>query len=225
MSGTQEAGHLGELSPDGHFYWDGQEWKSSLSPDRQYQWDGSAWIPVAETRVPHAPVPSARPNAPTPVDSSGAALVLKGVNGQVYVYPNKVTIKRKGFLAKSTQGFFTGDKDIYVHQIGSINVKQGGVMTNGFIQFAPVGNVERRRGLTEQTHDENTIIIRKSQNDEVARIKRYVEDHMIPNVGPTLASAPPPDKYQQLERLAALRSSGVLSEAEFAAEKTKILGT
>jgi Short C-terminal domain len=45
------------------------------------------------------------------------------------------------------------------------------------------------------------------------------------------AAAPPPaapaqpDKIQQLKELGELRDSGVLTEAEFAAEKAKILGS
>jgi Superinfection immunity protein/Short C-terminal domain len=35
--------------------------------------------------------------------------------------------------------------------------------------------------------------------------------------------APPSDKYQQLERLAALKEKGALSESEFEAEKAKLL--
>jgi len=95
-------------------------------------------------------------------DPSGAESVFKGVNGQLYVFPNKVTIKRKGFLAKSTQGFFTGDKDIYFHQIGSINVKQGGNLTNGFITFAPLGNLEHSAGCRSR---------------RTTKIRSYFESH------------------------------------------------
>jgi hypothetical protein len=40
---------------------------------------------------------------------------LKGVNGQIELYSDKVIIKRKGALAKLTQGFFKGDKTIYIY--------------------------------------------------------------------------------------------------------------
>ncbi|MEA2125097.1 MAG: hypothetical protein QOI80_1879 [Solirubrobacteraceae bacterium] len=42
---------------------------------------------------------------------------------------------------------------------------------------------------------------------------------MAPGAGPA------PDVVSQLERLAALKASGALTEAEFAAEKAKLLGT
>jgi hypothetical protein len=34
---------LGQLSPDGSQYWDGQQWKPTLSPDAQWRWDGVGW--------------------------------------------------------------------------------------------------------------------------------------------------------------------------------------
>jgi uncharacterized protein DUF4328 len=34
----------GALSPDGHFYWDGAEWRSTLSPDGSWRWNGAAWV-------------------------------------------------------------------------------------------------------------------------------------------------------------------------------------
>jgi len=39
---------------------------------------------------------------------------LKGVNGQLELYNDKVIIRRKGFVSKMTQGFFKGDKTIYL---------------------------------------------------------------------------------------------------------------
>lgn len=36
----------GQLSPDGHYYWDGAAWLPTLAPDGQTRWNGSAWLPV-----------------------------------------------------------------------------------------------------------------------------------------------------------------------------------
>lgn len=44
-----------------------------------------------------------------------------------------------------------------------------------------------------------------------------------PAVAPVAASAPPADKYDQLRKLAELKTSGVLTEAEFEVEKAKLL--
>jgi hypothetical protein len=42
---------------------------------------------------------------------------------------------------------------------------------------------------------------------------------------PPPAAAPAPDPIAQLERLAALKDQGILTDEEFAAQKAKILGT
>ena len=34
------------LSPDGMYYWDGQQWLSTLSHDGRSRWNGSAWVPT-----------------------------------------------------------------------------------------------------------------------------------------------------------------------------------
>jgi hypothetical protein len=45
-----------------------------------------------------------------------------------------------------------------------------------------------------------------------------------PQYAPAPEAAPAPDPIEQLTRLAALKDSGALTEAEFAAQKAKILG-
>jgi hypothetical protein len=34
------------LSPDGMYYWDGQQWVSTLSHDGRSRWNGTAWVPT-----------------------------------------------------------------------------------------------------------------------------------------------------------------------------------
>jgi hypothetical protein len=144
-------------------------------------------------------------------------LVLHGVNGQVEVYPNKVRIRRKGVLSKLTQGLFAGEKDIYFQEIGSILVKRAGLMTRGYISFAPLGAVERRKGLLGTTHDENAVRFRRNQSAVVEDIRRYIEAHLG---APTLA----PDVADQLRKFGELRDSRFLTSAEFEAKKKELLG-
>jgi len=64
----------GQLSADGLWYWNGQEWKSTLSPDGVHRWNGSAWVPAGPAPPP-AP-PSGPPSSPAPpwlsMDAPGA---------------------------------------------------------------------------------------------------------------------------------------------------------
>lgn len=58
----------GQLSPDGSYYWNGQQWVSTLSPDGAHRWDGSAWVPsgpqqpAAATAGHNAAASAARPS-------------------------------------------------------------------------------------------------------------------------------------------------------------------
>jgi len=36
------------LSPDGMYYWDGQQWVSTLAHDGRTRWNGTAWIPTGQ---------------------------------------------------------------------------------------------------------------------------------------------------------------------------------
>ena len=36
------------LSPDGMYYWDGQQWVSTLSHDGRTRWSGTAWVPTGQ---------------------------------------------------------------------------------------------------------------------------------------------------------------------------------
>jgi hypothetical protein len=37
-----------KISPDGMYYWDGQQWLSTLSRDGQHRWNGEAWVPTGQ---------------------------------------------------------------------------------------------------------------------------------------------------------------------------------
>jgi len=51
------------LSPDGMYYWDGQQWVSTLSHDGRTRWNGTAWVPTGQVygATPYtAPGPTSR---------------------------------------------------------------------------------------------------------------------------------------------------------------------
>src|SRR5579859_1202556 len=47
-----DAVSIGQLSPDGGHYWDGQQWAPAVSPDRQWRWDGRQWVTNIVTAQP-----------------------------------------------------------------------------------------------------------------------------------------------------------------------------
>lgn len=145
--------------------------------------------------------------------------VLKGVNGQLSVFEDKVVITRKGALAKLTQGFFKGDKTIYINQITSIQVKRGGMVTNGYIQFSLGGGVESTKGIMDATKDENTVMFSYRKNELVSEIKRYVENVMqAQRTSKTSSSV-----ADEILKLKSLLDEGILTQEEFDAQKKRLL--
>src|SRR5579871_2538613 len=47
----------GQISPDGAYYWDGQQWVTTLSKDGAHRWNGSTWVPVSAPGMPLPPQP------------------------------------------------------------------------------------------------------------------------------------------------------------------------
>lgn len=148
----------------------------------------------------------------------------KGHNGQVTFDGATVTISRKGGLARLTVG--KGSKAIPVQHITAVQMKQATSLVNGFIQFSIPGGNERRSGFGTQTAgavaDENSVLFRKSQMADFERLRDAVQDRISGGQAPSPAARV--DVADQLTKLAALRDSGVLSDAEFDAEKAKLLG-
>lgn len=148
-------------------------------------------------------------------------MIAKGVNGQVEIVGAKIVISRKGAMAFMTHGF-KGDKEILISQISSIQYKQAGMMTNGYIQFAFIGGQEAKRGLLQSTQDENSIVFSRSQQPHFDELKAEIDrirdslDREVP--------AAPMSGLDELEKLAALKDKGVITEDEFQEKKKQILG-
>ncbi|MGH3859778.1 DUF4429 domain-containing protein [Actinokineospora sp.] len=135
-----------------------------------------------------------------------------------------VTISRKG-LNRFTIG--KGQKRIHVSKISAVQLKPAGPMVNGFIEFSMSGGDERRsrfgRQTMDATSDENSVVFTKSQQAQFERLRSAVEDAMARGFSP--APAPPQaDIAGQLQRLSELHQSGALSDAEFSAAKSRLIG-
>ena len=145
--------------------------------------------------------------------------VLKGVNGQMELYSDRIIITRKGLVSKMTQGFFKGAKTIFINQITSIQVKEGGWLTNGYIQFSFAGGNENIRGISDATKDENTVMFKRGSNKLVREIKQYVEKNVSRsnNNSSTISIA------EEIKQLKSLLEQGVISKKEFELKKNQLL--
>lgn len=147
--------------------------------------------------------------------------MLKGVNGQIELYADKIIIKRKGALSKMTQGFFKGDKTIYIKQITGMQVKQGGNFTNGYIQFTVPGGIENKKGITSATKDENTVMFAKKDNALVESIKEKIEEIQQQTSGNQAPSQLSP--ADEIKKYKELFDAGAITENEFDTKKKQLL--
>jgi len=146
---------------------------------------------------------------------------LKGLNGQLELYEDKIVIKRKGFLAKIDHGFFKGDKTIYINQITAIQVKPAGFFMYGYIQFTLPGGVESKKGLRDADHDENTVEFYKQDNELVKQIKSKIEELMAQQRMSNTNQLSPADEIRKYKKLF---DDGVITQGEFEQKKKRLLG-
>lgn len=153
----------------------------------------------------------------------------EGHNGQVVFDGQFVTITRKGFLARATVG--KGEKRIPLASVAAVQWKPAGAMVNGFIAFTVPGGNEGRSKFGSQSFDaakdENAVMFTKKQQVAFEGLRQDVEAGIAARHAPQqyVQAAPTATVGDQLQQLAALRDSGVLTDEEFAGQKAKLLGT
>ena len=75
---------VGELSPDGAHYWDGNRWQSAFSADRQWHWDGARWTAV-DVRPGPAPSTAIAVAQPAPPVYSAPVMVIRPATNSLAV--------------------------------------------------------------------------------------------------------------------------------------------
>jgi hypothetical protein len=143
-----------------------------------------------------------------------------GVGGRLELYQTKIRIVRRGFLAFANLGL-TGDKEIFIHQISSIQLKNAGGLTNGYIQFAFMGGLENKGGIFDATKDENTIFFSTAQASAFIAIKSAIETRIAAAHAPASSTI---SVSEEIERFASLRDRKIITEEEFQVKKKQLLG-
>ena len=148
---------------------------------------------------------------------------VKGYNGQVSFDGDFVTILRKGSFGFMSQGF-KGEKQIPISALTSIQLKLGGLMFNGYIQFATSAG-ENVGGLSQATSDENSVVFTERKNSPFQKLREVINEAKLSKAaGNVVHKSSEESDASQLAKLADLYGQGLLSEQEFQAAKAKILG-
>ena len=148
--------------------------------------------------------------------------VLKGNNGQLELYSDKVILKRSGLGAKLFFGLTNpkGEKTIYFNHIAAIQVKKPS-FTCGYIQFTLPGGIESRKGTFDAMSDENSVTFNGKMQYEIALdIKERIEKlkNSISNTSGGMGGADELRKFKQL------LDEGIISKEEFEHKKKQLLG-
>lgn len=89
-----------------------------------------------------------------------------GRNGQIQFDGKTVTIRRDGFFGRGVHG--RGEKTLFLRQIGGVQLKPSGALTNGFFQLTIPGEIATTRAAKgsrtfDAANDENAVIFNKKQ--------------------------------------------------------------
>jgi hypothetical protein len=141
----------------------------------------------------------------------------KGYNGTLILTPQGVIIKRglKGFLMGG--GMLRGEKTIPYSSIVAVQMKKAGLVA-GYIQLTIKGGSEAKGGLFQSVTDENTVNFHSTKNKLFAEAKQIIEERI------TQGGTPQRSGIDDLEKLAALKDRGLITDEEFNQKKKQLLG-
>jgi hypothetical protein len=127
-----------QISPDGNWWWDGQQWLSTLSPDGRMRWNGQQWLPIAATAPAPQPAAAGAPQgdaqaqaSPSPKPLSRrplfAGIAAAAITALVLIVPalvlSHVGIGTAAYASTVKLAFKTGDVKKYTfHQVLDGNI-------------------------------------------------------------------------------------------------------
>ena len=160
-----------------------------------------------------------------------ATMKLKGTNGIIYAFGDRIVISRKSFGGLLAQGI-KGDRVIYLKDIKSVEYKKPTIWANGYLQFitsAELSNAQKV-GIFGTSHtamaDPNTVILR-AMNRKTASESQKMYDFVSKQIDtfkhhnilePNNSSADELGKFKHL------LDDGAITQAEYDAKKKQLLG-
>lgn len=156
---------------------------------------------------------------------------LKGTNGTVIAYDDKVVIERKGFFAFLSQQGFTGSRTYFYKDINAVEFKKPG-LTNGYIKFILAGTIDSNAtaGLFKTSQnsiqDQNTVVLRAFKKN-TPKLSEELYNLIMENISKSRNSniIQKSSNLDELKKLAELKKDGVISEKEFEDQKQKLLNS
>lgn len=141
---------------------------------------------------------------------------VEGNNGQVEFDGTTISITRDGMKAKLlNRGTGVADTRIPIASLTAVNFKAASLTKPGWIEFAVPGT----------SGANGTVYFERKMSSQFEALRLAIEESARNQRSSQTATSPPQtDVVGQLTQLAKLRDSGVLTEAEFEAQKSRLLG-
>ena len=162
-------------------------------------------------------------------------LSIKGTGCVLHIHRDKLVLEPKGLSGMYFRGL-KGAKSIPYASITAVQHKEPGIL-QGYLQFTLPGGRESGGGWRAACFDENSFLY-YGNHELVLKAVAYIERRMAElRAGaqapePSTSSAAPlanasrheaPSLAEELNKLAALRAAGALTEAEFTSAKAKVM--
>ena len=179
-------------------------------------------------------IPTSQPPK-TQASNQQARYSVNGVTGTLKVYTDCVELTTKGVLGAVTKGIAAGTKKIPFSSITALQFKEASIYANGFLQFSMMGGIEASGGIFGAVKNENSFIFARFEgynllkgasrdeglNEKMREIKDFIEQRI--GSQPQAHKSGSNDEFDKLRKLAKLRDDGIINEAEFQAQKSKLL--
>ena len=155
---------------------------------------------------------------------------LKGTNGTIIVYNDRVIIRRKGFFAFVSQGGLKGDTTYFFHNLNGVEYKKPG-MTNGYIRFIVAGTTPNniKSGLLSTSkdalNDPNTVILR-AFNKQIPILSEKIYHLIMEKISKkqTNHSNGKISSADEIIKFKKLLDQGIITQSEFDLKKKQLLG-
>jgi hypothetical protein len=145
---------------------------------------------------------------------------ITSVKDELELSGDNVVLRKRG-VANAMASRLNGERTIAISTITAIQLKAAGWLP-GYILFSYAGSKPFHGGLVEATQDPDAFVFEKARNDQVVDFKKRVEEIMLSSKAESSKKVAN-NLADELIKLAAMKESGILSQAGFEAAKTKLL--
>lgn len=162
------------------------------------------------------------------IPKNGSVYSIDGVRGRhIEIYENKCIIRTKPtFGSFLTQNMTDGEKTIYYKDCVGIQFKKSS-LTIGYLQFETASGMMNNKNSNFFGENSFTFDTTKVSNEKMEEVANYVKKRIdeiktMDNV-PTIVQAT--SAADELKKFKDLLDMGIISQEEFDAKKTQLLGS